>query len=343
MRQTPRQNRRDQQEDQPNLSPTRKAKATAVWFSTRGAYANRCKCIRNCDCRQLASGHRETVSLSPGKGRGDLSSKDSPLSPPQLPPAEPGAAPCIPRTAPGSLNSSRSSASPLRAFRTTTQIKANSFLLFLAHREARNNASSIHKSLLPGDGQLPGEKRTLKEPMRVNEASSSAGTKLLSTAPRHWAGAEVLQAAVTAALTAATSLQQTRCQLRRRDLEPNHSPRRHGIEGSVKEIHHLPRGQRNRVRDTSTCQLCGTTVLLFSSRRGRGFVFWVIFPRQNYLFTRSAANHIYCTLRTTDALSNTGPTEGANTKAMCQHPHTMSGEIKDLHLILLHQYNTSFH
>lgn len=145
VRRTPRQSRRDLREDQPNLSPSRKAKATAVWFSTRGAYANRCKWMRNCDCRQLASGHRETVSLSPGKGRGDLSSKDTPPSPPQLPPAEPSTAPRIPRTAPGSLNSSRSSASPLRAFRTTTQIKANSFLLFLAHRKARNNANSIHK------------------------------------------------------------------------------------------------------------------------------------------------------------------------------------------------------
>lgn len=169
--------------------------------------------------------------------------------------------------------------------------------------------------------------------MWVNETSSSAGTKLPSTAPRHWAGAEVLQAAVTAALTAATSLQQTRCQLRRRDLEPNNSPRRRGIEGSVKEIHHLPRGQRNGVRDTFSRRLCSTTVLLFSSNRGTGFVLWVIFPRQNYLFTRSTANHIYCTLRTTDAPSNTGPTEGANARARCQHPHTVSGEMKDLHLI----------
>lgn len=38
--------------------------------------------MRNCDCRQLAPGHQETVSLSPGKGGGDLSSGDIPLPPP---------------------------------------------------------------------------------------------------------------------------------------------------------------------------------------------------------------------------------------------------------------------
>lgn len=48
------------QEAQSNLSPSTKAKATAVWLSSSGTYANTCKLMHNYgDCIHLAPRHQE--------------------------------------------------------------------------------------------------------------------------------------------------------------------------------------------------------------------------------------------------------------------------------------------
>lgn len=133
------------------------------------------------------------------------------------------------------------------------------------------------------------------------------------------------------------------CQFRRGDLEPNNSPSRRGcgIEEGVKKIHHLPWGQRNRVKDILTRQLYCTLMLLFSSnahwKERQAFTLWVTLSislvRQNFLFTRSPLNNIYAP-RTQGCPNNTSPDEQANTNAKYYHLYIMRrGEIKDLILI----------
>lgn len=58
------------QEAQSNFSPSAEAKVTAVWLSSGGVYANKCKLMHNCgNCTHLAPRHQEAHDPSTWKGQ----------------------------------------------------------------------------------------------------------------------------------------------------------------------------------------------------------------------------------------------------------------------------------
>lgn len=62
--------KRQLQEAQSNFPTSAKAKVTALWFSSGGVYANKCKLMHNCgDCTHLAPRHQEAHDPFTWKGQ----------------------------------------------------------------------------------------------------------------------------------------------------------------------------------------------------------------------------------------------------------------------------------